>query len=325
MAIKDTTNPVPTVWPTSRSGKRRGWNRYSNRTFFLFIGPWLFLGFFGLTLIPLIYGLGLSFTNFDGISPRWHFLGFNNYTELIGDPDTWSSLTRSILYMVISVPLSVGIGIGLAVMLNQKIRGIAIFRSLFYLPAIVPVVASAIVWKQVFDLNAGIVNGLTGVFGLPAVSWLIDPWAFVVLIMMVLWGAGGGMVIFLAALQGIPAELREAAQCDGANPWQSFRAITLPLLTPVIFFQVVTGIIFSLQTLVQPLLLAGTTAGAPATVPSGNHLYMVNVYEQIFSNQRLGYGAALLWLLIAFMLIITIVLLRSGSLWVYYEVDQDRG
>ena len=140
------------------------------------------------------------------------------------------------------------------------------------------------------------------------------------------------MVIFLAALQGIPSELREAAATDGANSWQTFLAVVLPLLTPVIFFQVVTGIIFSLQTVAQPLLLAptpaanaGTGFALAASIPRGNYLYMINVYAQIFNNQRWGYGAALLWLLIALMLVLTVGVLRTGSLWVYYETDQTKG
>jgi multiple sugar transport system permease protein len=154
----------------------------------------------------------------------------------------------------------------------------------------------------------------------------MDPTAFDAMVIMVLWGLGGGMVICLAGLQGIPSELREAAAVDGANPVQAFRAITLPLLTPVLFFQLVTGIIFSLQTLVQPLLLAesiGTISSA--NVPRSNYLYMVNVYQQVFGNQRLGYGAALLWVLFAVILAITLVVFATGRLWVYYEVDPGRG
>ena len=329
MASSDTAQSVADPRVAARTG-RRGWSRHSNRTFYLFIGPWFVLGFLGLTLIPLIYALGLSFTNFDGISGHWHWIGWDNYNELAGDSDTWWGLSRTLIYMAVSVPLSIATGLGLALLLNQRIRGIAIFRTLFYLPAVVPVVASAIIWKAMFDQNSGIVNGLYGLVGGAAIGWLVDPWAFMVLILMVLWGAGTGMVIFLAALQGIPPELREAAATDGANAWQTFRAVVLPLLTPVIFFQVVTGIIFSLQTLAQPLLLGPTAGGgngfATATsIPRGNYLYMINVYAQIFNNQRWGYGAALLWLLIAVMLILTVGVLKSGRLWVYYEVDQAKG
>ena len=331
MASSSPAQPAADPRATRRT-RRHGWSRHSNRTFFLFIGPWFVLGFLGLTLIPLLYAAGLSFTNFDGISGRWHWIGWDNYNELIGDSDTWWGLSRSLIYMAVSVPLSIATALGLALLLNQKLRGIAVFRTIFYLPAVVPVVAAAIIFKAMFDQNSGIVNAIVNLFGGSAVGWLVDPWAFEVLIAMVLWGVGTGMVIFLAALQGIPSELREAAATDGANSRQTFLAVVLPLLTPVIFFQVVTGIIFSLQTVAQPLLLApipaanaGTGFAVATSIPRGNYLYMINVYAQIFNNQRWGYGAALLWLLIALMLVLTVGVLRSGRLWVYYEVDQTKG
>jgi multiple sugar transport system permease protein len=235
-------------------------------------------------------------------------------------------LGRTFLYTVVSVPLSVGGGLGLALLLNRRLRAVGLYRTIFYVPSVVPVVASAVMWKIMFDRDAGIINALIELFGGPAITWLLDPTAFTVLVIMTLWGLGGGMVIFLAGLQGIPGELREAAAVDGANAVQTFRAVVLPLLTPVVLFQVVTGVIAALQTLVQPLLLAesGGTA-AVGDVPRSNFLYMVNVYQQFFANQRFGYGAALLWVLFAVLLLITVLVLRSSTLWVYYEVDQGKG
>lgn len=303
---------------------RRSWSRYSTRTFYLFVAPW-FLGFIGLTTIPLAYAFLLSFTNFDGISGHWHWIGLDNYSELIGDPDTWYSLGRTLLFLAITVPASVGGGMGLALLLNRRMRAVGLFRTIFYVPAVVPVVASVVMWRIMFDRDSGFINAIIGWFGGPAITWLVDPTAFTALIVMVLWGLGGGMVIFLAGLQGIPAELREAAAIDGANAGQAFRAVTLPLLTPVIFFQVVTGVIAALQTLIQPLLLSQTGMGATGSeVQRSNFLYMVNVYQQFFSNQRFGYGAALLWLLFAVILLITLLFFRSSSLWVYYEVHQEK-
>ena len=261
---------------------RRSWSRYSNLTFYLFICPWLVLGFIGLTIIPMAYAFGLSLTNFDGLAAHWHWIGFTNYSDLLNDSDTWWSLERTLLYTAITVPISVVLGLALALLLNQKIRGIGIFRTIFYVPAVVPVVAAAVIWKLMFDSDNGLINAIIERFGGLSVIWLIDPTAFIALIVMVLWGVGGGMIIFLAGLQGIPGELREAAAVDGASPWQAFLAVVLPLLTPVIFFQVITGVIYSLQTVVQPLLLAvasGTVT--PDSVPRSNYLYMVNVYAQI--------------------------------------------
>jgi multiple sugar transport system permease protein len=322
MALQAQEKATRTVIPP----RRRSWSRYSTRTFYLFIAPWFVLGFIGLTAIPLLYAFLVSFTNFDGMSGHWRWLGLDNYAELIGDPDTWYSLGRTFLYTVVSVPLSVGGGLGLALLLNRRLRAVGLYRTIFYVPSVVPVVASAVMWKIMFDRDAGIINALIELFGGPAITWLLDPTAFTVLVIMTLWGLGGGMVIFLAGLQGIPGELREAASVDGANAVQTFRAVVLPLLTPVVLFQVVTGVIAALQTLVQPLLLAesGGTA-AVADVPRSNFLYMVNVYQQFFANQRFGYGAALLWVLFAVLLLITVLVLRSSTLWVYYEVDQGKG
>lgn len=300
---------------------RRTWSRYPARTAYLFIAPWL-LGFLLLTLLPLVYAFFVSFTSANGITPRWHWIGLDNYIELFSDPDTWWSLSRTLLYMVITVPLGILGSLGLALLLNIRMRAIGIFRSLFYLPAVVPVVAAAVIWKVMFDRDAGVINALIESLGGPAITWLVDPTAFTALVVMVLWGLGSGMVIFLAGLQGIPAELREAAAVDGANSWQSFRSVTLPLLSPVIFFQIVTGVIAALQTLVQPMLLAvsqGTISAAG--VPRSNYLYMVNVYQQIFGNERLGYGSALLWVLFAVILLITLLVFRSSTMWVYYQVD----
>jgi len=299
------------------------WSRYSSRTFYLFVAPWV-IGFMTLTALPLAYALMISFTDWDGISTRWHWVGLDNYAQLLQNADTWYSLGRTLLYTGIAVPLSIAGGLGLALLLNQRLKAVGFFRTIFYVPSIVPVVATAIMWKLIFDRDAGVLNAFLQRLGLPALTWLVDPTAFYALIVLTLWGLGGGMVIMLAGLQGIPTELNEAAVVDGANRWQAFRSITLPMLSPVIFFQVVTGVIASLQVLVQPLLLSETnTISQAVNVPRSNFVYMVNVYEQFFVNQRFGYGSAMLWVFFVVILAITVLVLRSGSFWVYYEVDRD--
>jgi multiple sugar transport system permease protein len=311
------------------SAPRRRWRRYPAWKFYAFISPWL-LGVITLTAAPMVYALLLSFTNFDGLSGHWHWVGARNYTEAFGDPVFWSSLRQTALYAAIAVPLSLAGGLGLALLVNQRLRAVGVFRTIFYLPSVVPVVATALMFKLLFDRDTGLVNGVLGWFGISATSWLSDPWAFRVLVLLALWGLGGGMIIFLAGLQGIPAELLASATVDGANAWQRFWRITLPLLTPVVFFQLVFSVIFSLQTLVQPLLLSpvsvaqsGSGFTNPSNVQGGDYLYMVNVYAQFFDYQRYGYGAALLWILFALILLVTIGVLRTSSFWVYYEVDQD--
>ncbi|GHO88576.1 carbohydrate ABC transporter permease [Dictyobacter formicarum] len=303
--------------------RRRRWSRYSSQTFYLFISPWI-IGALALTLIPLLYALVVSFTNFDGISTHWHFIGLANYQELIQNSTTWYSLSRTLLYCVITVPVSVAGGLGLAILLNQRLIAVGFFRTIFYLPSVVPVVASAIMWKLIFDRDAGALNAILEPFGAPAFTWLMDPYVFYVLVILTLWGLGGGMIISLAGLQGIPNELREAASIDGANAWQAFRNVTLPLLSPVLFFEVITGMIAALQTFIQPLLLAETNGTTTAgSVPVSNYLYMVNVYDQFFDNQRFGYGSAMLWILFIVILAITLLMFRSSAFWVYYEVDRD--
>lgn len=309
----------------SRSLPRtRTWKRYSSRTFYLFISPWL-LGFVGLTVAPFVYAFLMSFSSYDGIS-IWRWVGLKNYLDILHDPDALYSMGRTVLYMVITVPLSIGIGLGLALLLNRQMRGIGIFRTIFYLPAVVPIVASAIIWRAVFDRDTGVLNAIVEFLKGPSITWLLDPTAFYAMIIMVLWGVGGSMIISLAGLQGIPNELKEASRVDGANGWQTFRSVTLPLLSPILFFEVVLGVIGSLQTLIQPLLLVeSSTVSQSYLIPRGNYLYMVHVYEQFLYYQRFGYGSALLWVLFVFILLITLLVFRTSLFWVYYEVDRQKG
>ncbi len=292
--------------PRMRGFPHRRWQRYNKWTFYAFIAPW-WLGFLFLTVIPLVYALVVSFTNFDGLSAHWHFIGLRNYQEAFGDPTTWYSLSRSLLLVFI------------------RARGL--FRTIFYLPSVVPVVSAAIMWKLIFDRDTGALNALTEHLGIPAISWLQDPSAFYALIILLLWGLGGGMVISLAGLQSIPAELLESAAVEGANRWYVFRRITIPLLSPILFFQIVTGVIATFNVFVQAQLLvtqaAGSNDGLVGSVPHSNLLYMVNVWNQFFLSQRFGYGSALLWILFLLILGLTLVIFRSGSFWVYYEVEQD--
>jgi multiple sugar transport system permease protein len=306
------------------SGRRRArnWKRYSGLQFHLFVAPWLVIGFLGLTVVPLGYALGLSFTNFDGFSGHWHWVGWSNYNEAFGDSATWHGLWRTALLALITVPVGTAMSLGLAVLLNQKIRGIYVFRTLFYMPAIVPIVASALMWREIFDRDTGILNGVIERLGANIVLWLQDPYAFWALVVMVLWGVGGGMIIFLAALQGVPNELRESAAIDGAGPVRRFLNVDLPLLSPVLFFMVLMSAIGSMQTMIQPFLLASTGGSSnPSQIPAGNQLYMINVYTQVFYNFRFGYGSALLWMLFVVVLALTVVIFRTSSLWVYYEVE----
>ncbi|ABS04019.1 carbohydrate ABC transporter permease [Kineococcus radiotolerans] len=303
--------------------KTRKWSRYPTGAFYAFISPWL-IGFTLLTAIPLVYGLLVSLTNYDGSSPRWKWIGLRNYTELLSDGDAWSALLRTLAFTAIVVPLSIAGSLGLAVLLNRRLRAVGLWRTVFFLPSVVPVVAMAIMWKLVLNRDAGILNAALGAIGLGPVAWLSAPASFYALVILMLWALGGGMVIMLAALQGVPVELEEAATMDGAGRWRVFRHVTVPMISPILFFQVITGVIGALQVFVQPLLLTGSSgiAGAGA-VPESNRLFMVQVYQEFFLSNRFGYGSAMLWVFFLIILGLTLILLRSSRSWVFYEVDTD--
>lgn len=307
--------------------QRKRWRRYRGRTFYAFTAPWV-LGFLGLTTVPLIYALNLSFTNANGLFPAYHYVGLANYREIFSDPAVLTSLGRTGLFALCVVPASVAASLMLALLVNSKGRGIGVFRALFYLPSVVPAVASALVWKSLFDQNSGVVNSLLHLFGTSPVNWLEDPAVFYVLVMMMLWGAGGGMLISLAGLQDVPQELYDAATVDGAGAWQSFRNVTLPLMSPILLFQFVTVMISVLQVFIQPMLLvpSGSNGQAPqaSSVSGGNTLFMVHAFAEITTYGRFGYGCALLWLMFAVVLVITVLVLTVGKRVVFYNVDPDQ-
>lgn len=318
-----TTRPVDAQ---ARRARRSGRARREARWFYIFVAPWL-LGFIFLSVFPLAFGLLISLSNYNGYNlSKLRFLGLANYLRVFRDDDVFYALGRTVTFAVISVPLNLLVSFCIALLLTRQVRAVGVFRTLFYLPSIIPIVASAWIWKLMMDNNFGLVNGLLSL-ARPgtAVPWLSD-WPTMVLVLLSLWvSTGGAMVIFMAGLQGVPRELEEAALIDGANTFQMFRSITLPLITPVVFYQLVLGIIFSLQVLVEPILLSGSVSGSgmSSIPPRPNYMYMVHTYVQIFANQRFGYGSALLWMLFVLTLVLTIVVFRTSRYWVYYEVEQE--
>lgn len=292
-------------------------------SFLLFISPWFF-GFFVVTMLPLLWGFGLSLTNFTGLGfARLKFMGLANYLRAFHDPEVWSGLWHTAVITFIGVPTGLVMGFALAVLLNQNVVGQRIFRTIYYIPSVVPAVALVVIWQTIYNRNAGLLNALIDlVHKGTLINWISDL-PNLALIVMGLWGIGGGMVIYLAALQGVPNELKEAAAIDGANAWQGFRHITVPLVTPVLFFQLVMGIIGSLQLLVPAMLLTSTLLGAgyKAPIPEANRLYMVHLYQQTFEYQRFGYGLALAWILFVIVFVFSLLVVKSGQFWVYYEVD----
>jgi multiple sugar transport system permease protein len=250
------------------------------------------------------------------------FRGLANYARILEDDDVVYSFGRTIFYTAINVPLGIALALALAMLLNQAIAGRGFFRTLFYLPHIVPIVAVVWIWRIFLDQNFGILNAIISIVRPDTgIRWLVD-YPTQMLVALSLWtGVGGGMVIFLAGLQGIPSELKEAARIDGANAWRVFRHVTLPLLTPVVFFQLILSVIGTLQVLVAPMLLTGQQS-LGSLPPRDNYFYVVHVYQQVFANQRFGYGTALLWLLFLVIVVLSGLVFRSSRYWVYYEVDQ---
>jgi multiple sugar transport system permease protein len=298
----------------SRSQRRR-------RTFFLFVSPWL-VGFILLTVFPLAFGLAISMTNYDGLNLfNLHFTGAKNYLTAFQDPNVEFTFGRTLVWAALNLPTWLIFSFLLAIVANQKVRGIGIFRTLFYLPSVIPAVGLVWTWKILLEKNFGLLNAVLDLFRSgTAVGWLTDQAMYGVTAMAVWNGLGAGMIIFLAGLQGVPDELVEAAQIDGASRFQVLWNITLPMMTPVIFYQVVMGLISAFQQLTIPWL--ATTNAAIGVPPRSVYLYMINVYQQIFGVGRFGYGMALLWLLIIVIFALTLLVFRTQRYWVYSEAQE---
>jgi len=306
--------------------RRRQLSRTSRRTiaFYLFITPWL-AGLILLQLIPLVVGFATSLSNYDGLNlENVKFVGLRNYSRAFADPDTTHAFGRTLLWTALNVPLWLVLSFGLALLLNRRMRGQGLFRTLYYLPSVIPTVATIWVWRIFLDQNYGALNGLLSLFRPgTAVPFLTDHAIYSITAISLWTGLGSGMVIFLAGLQNIPTELEEAAYLDGANRIQVIRHVVIPLTTPVIFFQLVLALISSFQALIIPLLLS-SIGGNVSLPPRSSYLYMIHTYQQIFVNQRFGYGTALLWMLFVVVLLMTLAVFRSARYWVYYETEGDR-
>jgi len=307
------------------SGKRTlTRNQRRTLTFYLFVSPWL-IGFVLLGIFPLLVGLLTSFTNYDGLNlATVKFVGLGNYARVFEDTDVSFSLVRTILWGLANLPLWLVLSFLLALILNQDVKGRGFFRTIFYLPSLIPITAAVTAWRIILEKNFGMLNASISLFTPEpvAIGWLSD-YSLPGMTSIAIWGGlGYGMVIFLAGLQGIPDELKEAAQIDGANSWQVFRHVTLPLMTPVIFFQLVLGLIGSFQQLNLPLLVTKVGIAASSVPPRPIYLYMIHTYQQIFTNGRYGYGTALLWMLFIGILILTWIVFWSEKYWVYSDASE---
>lgn len=283
-----------------------------NWTGYVFISPWL-AGFLIFTAIPFLVSIYLSFTRYDVVSsPVW--VGLANYRKLAyGDPLFWKSLGITFKYALVAVPTGIIAGVGLALLLNLNIRGISIYRTIFFIPSIVPVVAASVVFIWILNPQIGLVNGILRHFGIIGPAWLMDTkWAFWSLVGMSLWAVGGSMIIYLAGLKDIPVSLYEAAIIDGAGPWQRTRHVTLPMITPVIFFNLIMGVIGAFQYFTQAYVM---TLGGP---DDSTHFYALYLFNRAWRYLDMGYASAMAWILFVVVMFFTMLIFRTHKRWVHY-------
>jgi multiple sugar transport system permease protein len=305
---------------TNASPTRRGWlgsplQRREALEGYIWISPWI-IGFLVFALGPIIASAYLSFTEYKiAGTPNW--IGLENYRQAFTvDKQFWPSLGRTAYYSVALVALGVSLSLFAAILLNQNIKGRAFYRALYYLPSLTPVVALAILWRWLLQPQVGLVNSMLSQVGISGPGWLTDrTWAIPALIIVALWASigGGRMIIFLAGLQGVPKELYESAEIDGANAIQRFFNITLPLISPVILFNLILGIIGSFSVFSVAYI---ATEGGPNYA---TWFYMLHLYYNAFSYFQMGYASALAWIFFVIIFILSFIQIKLSKRWVYYE------
>lgn len=278
----------------------------------LFASPWIF-GFCAFILGPMLWSIYISFTDFNFFQQEW--VGLANYERLLTNDDLVPrALWVTTKYALMSVPLHVICGFLLALLLNQKVKGLGIWRTIFYFPSVLSGVAVIILWILILNPQFGLLNSMLRYIGIRGPNWLgSTDWALPALVLMSLWGVGGSMLIYLAGLQGIPTELYDAAKVDGANSLQQVWYITIPMMSPIIFFNLIVGLISALQTFDIAFI---ATRGGPAW---STYFYMLHLYNTAFEELKMGYASALAWILFGYIFILTLLIIRFSSGWVFYE------
>jgi multiple sugar transport system permease protein len=296
------------------AGTRRRWSARARDDAiigYLFLGPWI-LGFLIWTIYPMIYSFYLSFTKYNILTPP-KFIGLDNFKFMFSEEVFWQALKVTTINAVVSVPLGVIAGYTIALILNQNVKGLSIWRVIYYMPAIVPTLATAYLFSWLFNKDIGLINGLLRQIGIVGPGWFSSRfWVLPTFWIMSLWGAGGGMILYLAALQGVPTELYEAAMLDGANAWQKFIHVTIPMTSPVILFTTLMGIIGSFQVFTGSYIITG---GGPA---DASLFYVLYLYNNAWQQAKMGYGAALAWVLFVIIMTLTLITLRVSGRLVYY-------
>ena len=290
------------------------------RTFYALISPFI-LSFVFLSVFPMGMCLFLRFTNCSGFNldtAKW--VGLSNYQKVFNDSEAMHSLLRTLELSLIIIPLTMILAFILAMMLIQNVKFQGGFRTIYYLPSVVPFVAAGLMWKILFSRDRGMLNAVLGMFGIEPVFWLGPEMCSASLIIMCLWGAGGGILINIAGLKNIPNELYESASIDGARFFTKLFRITIPLFTPILLFNLLLAIIGNLQMYAQPVMLATSGTGLLAVPFKDNYLYLVHIYQQVFGSQRFGYGLALSWVIVVIILVFTLLVLKSSKRWVNYDL-----
>ncbi len=287
---------------------------------FICISPWL-VGLLIFTAAPLIASFYMSFTSWTvTYSPRW--IGLENYRYMFfEDSRFWKSLYNTVYYLVLSVPLYMVGGLITALLMNANLKGIQFFRTIWYLPAVLPSVGTALLWVWMLNPESGLINRILGQLGIEGPRWLLsEAWAKPAIILMGLWGVGGVMIIYLAGLRSIPRDLYEAAEVDGAGVWRKFSSITIPMLSPVIFFNLIMQIIGAFQIFsVVVVLTSGYVGERPGGPADATLFYVLYLYQEGFQNLRMGYASALAWVLLIITLLVTGMQFKIAGRWVYYE------
>lgn len=305
-----------------KKAKRGLMARKEERAAYLFLSPWLF-GLVAFWLIPIIASLLLSMTRWEIIrDPEW--LGFENYREMLFDDRTfWVSIRVTLKYMAMSVPLYLVAGLLLSLLLNLKIRGINLFRTILFVPSVLSGVAVAVLWVALLNPDVGAVNSLLRELGISdPPRWLQSPtWAVPSVVLVGLWGIGGGAIIYLSGLQNIGPQLYEAALLDGAGAWQRFRYVTFPMITPTLLFVLLTGLIDAFQVFDTVWVLS---QGGQGGLGDSLQFYLINLWNEAFVAGRYGYASALAWVLVLIAAAVILVVFKTSGRWVYYEYDPEK-
>lgn len=306
---------------TSTSPPRRRLSQGTRHTIngLLFASPWIF-GLLAFWIYPTVASAYYSFTKYNGVKDAiW--VGLANYIELFTkDGDFVAAVNNTVYFAVVSIPLAIVLAFGLALMLNAKIRGQVVYRTIYFLPTLVPEVALALVWIFIFTPHNGLIAAPFRAFGSRGPCWLTcAAWAKPTLVLLALWIIGQQIILYLAGLQDVPQDLYDAADVDGANFLSKFRNVTLPILTPVIFFHLITSVIGALNFFAIPYIMTGGT-GFPANTTL---FYSIYLYKTGFQYLEMGYASAMAWLLFMFTLVVTLIIFRSARLWVFYAGGED--